>query len=483
MMKRAVKQIAAAALLLLVFCVLCRVLIFNEYTIEMPVDGAERHDFQTTEMDYHVEKPEVFDLKEGRIDDNVMRVTVQPNGRGDSFMDIRTPDGKTETHYLSVGAFNTVYDHNTGGFTGDSAVLIAVTVFFLAISAIMILNFRRAKGSEFYSYVTIYFAGFSIFSTVTGILLGYVTVMHLVRPYTYSMFEALSIIRGASTQFMMVTSPLVLIFSAAMFVSNIALIRHEGYSPKNALGIALAIVLLAGDALGAYLFAQNLSGSYRTIRFIETLQNTYATIYVYFECMLAGSAICAVRATRMQPEYDKDFIIILGCRTRRDGTPTPLLRGRADRALSFWKKQKRAFSREAIFIPSGGQGADENTSEAEAVEHYLVSQGVHPALIHAENKSTSTYENMLFSRRLIEELQPQASAVFATTNYHLFRSGVTARRAGLPIEGIGSKTRWWYWPNAFVRECASLLVNRWKEELVLLICIIAFFSLLAVLIG
>ena len=176
-------------------------------------------------------------------------------------------------------------------------------------------------------------------------------------------------------------------------------------------------------------------------------------------------------------------MLFRSCRIRSDGTLTPLLQGRADRALAFWKKQKRSFSREAIFIPSGGKGADESMSEAEAIERYLLFRGISPALVHAEKNSTSTFENMLFSKRIIDEIQPQASAVFATTNYHLFRSGVTARRAGLPIEGIGSRTRWWFWPNAFVRECASLLLNRWKEELVLLICIVAFFSLLAVVIG
>ena len=48
--------------------------------------------------------------------------------------------------------------------------------------------------------------------------------------------------------------------------------------------------------------------------------------------------------------------------------------------------------------------------------------------------------------------------------------------AGLRAEGIGSITRWWYWPNAFMREVVGLLANRWKQELVFLIVLIFVFG-------
>ena len=70
-------------------------------------------------------------------------------------------------------------------------------------------------------------------------------------------------------------------------------------------------------------------------RIQSTLENVYATVFVYFECMLVGSAICGLHAARHQPAPDKDFIVILGCWFRHDGTLPPLLKGRADRALEF----------------------------------------------------------------------------------------------------------------------------------------------------
>ena len=78
---------------------------------------------------------------------------------------------------------------------------------------------------------------------------------------------------------------------------------------------------------------------------------------------------------------------------------------------------------------------------------------------------------------------PEGKTVFATSSYHVFRSGLWARQAGLSAEGIGSKTKWWFWPNAFMRECVGLLVNRWKQELVFLAVLTGFFAILTMLLG
>ena len=65
----------------------------------------------------------------------------------------------------------------------------------------------------------------------------------------------------------------------------------------------------------------------------------------------------------------------------------------------------------------------------------------------------------------------------------MFRSGLWAKQAGLPAEGIGSKTKWWFWPNAFVRETAGLLQKRWKQETLFLVMLVAFFGVLSMVLG
>ena len=87
-----------------------------------------------------------------------------------------------------------------------------------------------------------------------------------------------------------------------------------------------------------------------------------------------------------------------------------------------------------IFIPSGGQGKDETISEAEAMRNYLVENGINEEDIIIENKSTSTLQNLKFSKKIIDRVNSNGKVIFSTTNYHVFRSGVIANNEGIDCE-------------------------------------------------
>ena len=479
-MRQAVRQILVLTLIMLVLNALCRLMPFGRFELEI-----SRKDLRYTKADlsnlrFGAEEEGIVEFGAPDVQQDRVRLSIRPLHRGKTFLEVYDENGRlVDMHLLSVGPLGTVYDNNNGAFSGDKVALVINTLFWFTVGAIMIWNFLQAKGSGFYAYTTIYFAGFSIFSLVTGVVMGFVTAAHLNDPVTYNMLSAYGTLSSASTLFMKLTLPAVAAFSVMLAVSNVALIRHEGARLSNALGLLLSLVMLGGDLVGFYISSLDLMGSEREVRLITALQNIYTAIYVYMECMLAGSVICAVKASRLSVPADSDFIIILGCRFRKDGSLPPLLRGRADKALEYWRRQEEG--KRARFIPSGGQGADESMSEAEAISRYLAQCGVEEKYIVPEKKSVNTYENMLNSKKLIDELSPGATAVFATTNYHVFRSGVWANRAGLRSKGIGSKTSWWYWPNAFVRECLGLLRYRWKEEALLLVLFVAFFATLSMI--
>ena len=89
-----------------------------------------------------------------------------------------------------------------------------------------------------------------------------------------------------------------------------------------------------------------------------------------------GTAVSAVRAAKHIPEFNKDFILILGCQITKDGGLTKLLQSRTDRAIEFANMQKKATGRDIVFVSSGGKGDDEVIAEAEAIHNYLVSTGI-----------------------------------------------------------------------------------------------------------
>jgi len=483
-MRKAVKQIGLAAVALALLCVVVRFAFFNGFTLYIPAgQGADETADRWAER-ISVDHPEVLRTGTPVIRNGFVRIPVYALGPGEAAVTVGTED-ETVSFYnvLKVDRARLIYDFGTGNFTGDTVVTAAITLFWLLVSAVMLWHFFRAKGTAFYDYSTIYYAGFSLFALATGLVMLSVTVSRLVHPETCSMYAAYAAVSGASVRYMMLTTPLMLCFAAAMAVSNIALLRHERPRPQNALGLLLSLLLLAGEAAGWYLFTRNTSGSDWQGRLDSALQNTYATLFIYCQCMLTGAVICGIKAARHVPAMDKDFIIILGCWFRPDGTLPPLLRSRADRALSFWRSQREKTGREACLIPSGGQGRNEPMPEAEAIRNYLLSRGVEDRLILPEAGSVNTLQNMAFSREIIQRTGPEGKAVFATSSYHVFRSGLWAREAGLSAEGIGSRTKWWFWPNAFVRETAGLLQKRWKQEVLFLVLLVVFFDVLSLVLG
>ena len=102
------------------------------------------------------------------------------------------------------------------------------------------------------------------------------------------------------------------------------------------------------------------------------------------------------------------------------------------------------------------------------MRRYLADRGVPAERMLLEDRSTDTEENMRFSKELILTRDPSARTAFSTTNYHVFRSGLKARRVKLRALGMGCRTKWYFWPNAAVREFVGLLTqHRGKQALIL----------------
>lgn len=111
---------------------------------------------------------------------------------------------------------------------------------------------------------------------------------------------------------------------------------------------------------------------------------------------------------------------------------------------------------------SGGKGEDEDMSEAEAMERYLLEKGVSKDRIIKENKSRNTYENFKFSKEKIEEHSNKelkdVSVKIVTTDFHAFRSSMLAKRNGYEnIEVYSSNTVNYLVPVFYTREAVALV--------------------------
>lgn len=300
-----------------------------------------------------------------------------------------------------------------------------------------------------------------------------------------SFFELAYTYGSLASFFVLLSIPVMGIMMVALALSNLSLIRHEGFRPVNMLGIALAVLWAVVMAFW-FFGGESYVGSYEELRVQIALECIISSTISYGVALFLATVLCAWRSTRHRCSYDKEYLIILGCGLREDGTPMPLLRGRIDRALAFEREQYEATGRHATFVPSGGKGDDEIWSEAEAMRRYLVAAGVDEDRIICEDRSTNTRENMAFSRECIDNARKATGlpveatdgfapygVAFATTNYHVFRGYTFAHAAGLAAEGLGAKTKAYFWPNAFLREFVGLLVaERWPILLLYLAIVV-----------
>ncbi len=363
-----------------------------------------------------------------------------------------------------------------------NAVFISVLldVYLILVEILLVSALLKQMQYNPYSYNTIYYSGFALFILFVLIVELALTVRIIHDPGVYSTSDIISLMQVSARTFMILSFPFVLGFSVMLIISNISLIRHEGARFVNALGIAFGILFSGG--VGLLFFLDRLvTDDPKDILYHQLFINLYAALYLYLECMLVGTIIASLIVVRYHPARDKDYMIILGCGIRKDSTPTPLLRGRIDRALRFYRKQKEENGKEMIFVASGGQGKDEVISEGLSIKRYLMEQGIPEEQIILEDRSTSTFENMKFSKEKIEEHEPitkDTRIAFSTTNYHVFRSGLFARRVKMRAIGIGAKTVWYFWPNAWVREFVGLLTEHRGKQALTIGGMIAIFALL-----
>ena len=149
-----------------------------------------------------------------------------------------------------------------------------------------------------------------------------------------------------------------------------------------------------------------------------------------------------------------DAVIILGAGV--NGT-TPSL------ALQTRIRAAEQYLREHPDIPvvlSGGQGNGEAITEAEAMRRALTEDGVDPARLLLEERSTNTEENFAYTKTLLSEYgmdTDTATIAVVTNDFHIRRASLIARREGLTTLGVPAQLPWWWLSaNYYVRECFGL---------------------------
>lgn len=146
-----------------------------------------------------------------------------------------------------------------------------------------------------------------------------------------------------------------------------------------------------------------------------------------------------------------DTVIVLGCKVRGEKASL-MLTERLDAAYEFLINNP-----DSSCILSGGQGEGEKISEAQCMYDYLIGKGIEKDRLYLEDKSTSTRENLTFSKEIIDENNLNKNIAIATNEFHMYRASQIAKNLELSSASITAGTAWWLFPTYYFRELFGIM--------------------------
>ncbi len=150
--------------------------------------------------------------------------------------------------------------------------------------------------------------------------------------------------------------------------------------------------------------------------------------------------------------YEEDALIVLGAKVNGE-TPSLLLAERLNAALQYYD-----LNPDIVIVVSGGQGPNEAITEALAMERYLMAKGVPADKIIREERSTTTVENFVFSKELLDShFDGLYKTVIVTNDFHIFRSNLIAEGIGMESSHVHAKIPLRSVPANYLRETIAIV--------------------------
>ena len=466
-MKKIKLQFIILTVSLFLISIVFVLLLGNKITIELDLSNYKIEDSNLTV--FVDQDKEIIDVIDTNKSKDYYWVTIKGVQKGNAYIEL--VDGSNNYYY-----FNKIYVHPSKIITVDSFfgktrgdVLVPISIFIITAYGIYILinKYKNSMNENIYQYRNV-----TYLSTIIFLIFFLINQLFVIFDYN-GLIHTIENIEKTISGFTIVLLPIAFITFIFVTITNIILMKKEGFTWKNMLGTILGILLclltITPELLNRLFYTTNV------MSFIDIHNEKGLALYIfdfmvtsicvlvsYLECILIGTIVIGIKASKKVPSYDKDYIIILGCMIKKNGNLTKLLKGRVDRAIKFRNDQLNKTGKDLVFIPSGGQGKNEIMSEALAMKNYLVEKGIKSKNIIIEDKSTSTLENLKNSYKLIKK--KKSKVAFSTTSYHVFRAGIIATELKYDIEGMGSKTKTYFGINAFIREFVATLNSERRKH-------------------
>jgi uncharacterized SAM-binding protein YcdF (DUF218 family) len=236
-----------------------------------------------------------------------------------------------------------------------------------------------------------------------------------------------------------------------LVLNGFTMVRREGFRPVNLLSLLAGLAVFG--LIGLMIAALRAKSPDLTVSFVITVM-----LSGYISFLLVSYVLYAFLYARITGLRRADYVVVLGSGLNGDRVP-PLLAGRLERGLRVYQALARRRGASPVVIVSGGKGSDERISEAEAMARYLIDRGLPEDQVIREDQSRTTEENLTFSQAIMARSRPGYRCIIVTSNYHVFRAAIIARRLRVNGQVTGARTAGYYWPSAMLREFAAVFLS------------------------
>lgn len=184
------------------------------------------------------------------------------------------------------------------------------------------------------------------------------------------------------------------------------------------------------------------------MKIIKLIQYGVIAILLYF---VMCNIVIYIYA-QQKPESDADTMVILGAKViHTPAVAHPTLQSRLDVAVIYLQNNPHT-----NVVVCGGQGKNESATEASVMANYLIAKGIESKRIYLEDKSTRTAHQFVYANHVL----PLGKTVVVTTDFHLLRAIILAKRSGLTdVSGLSAGIGF---------DNKDKLIALWREPLALM---------------
>ncbi|TPR19484.1 hypothetical protein DY138_02245 [Apilactobacillus timberlakei] len=295
-------------------------------------------------------------------------------------------------------------------------------------------------------------------SIINGIFI-LLSVFNIIFNLGYLMFNIhIRIINLPVMILFMVTSALLilvyLVYTIILVIDGVIVWSYEKHRLANKFSLILGIIIIIYPIINHFVF--NIFPNPLNLIIERIIEFGLLYIVSFFIAFSISIIICNLNKITL----NQDYIIILGAGLIHGDKIGPILAARINKAIDIYWQQIEKTNKHPFIICSGGQGHDETVSEGFAMCEYANQHGVNEADVTAEEHSINTMTNFEKSKKIIVRKHLKIDkGIFVSSNYHIYRANQYAKIAGLPINGIGSKTKLTALSHSILREYFAIILN------------------------